>query len=363
LITASTMTWMGLLSVSRWMISQELRTISTALIFLPLLRPCIISDAVRLRATCGVCLSVYSSAWAAACYQACAAGNCVPRPAAASYVLSLYGRRPAQNEPTSDSPLHDGALRLAEALLLVAPRCVRHIHGKLGLHRDVVLQRDVRHLRGVTSPRQWLHTSRHRGLQPNSSAALASSIMCRRHPLAPQPEGTRGSSRCLEDVYSALMAFTCQEWAPDAFLRRPTSTSSKVHLPKSLTSLATAMLGDGCLHVSTSCRHRPRALQKEAAQAAAGGHVRLAGLNEMLGGTFAAVMLHMHVAAWCILSFLKGQLCSSISAAWYEHALWTCALQTHLHQNLITSIWALLSKRSASFIFAHRWPILQLSPA
>lgn len=52
LITASTMTWMGLLSVSRWMISQELRTISTALIFLPLLRPCIISDAVRLRATC-----------------------------------------------------------------------------------------------------------------------------------------------------------------------------------------------------------------------------------------------------------------------------------------------------------------------
>ena len=152
------MTWMGLLSVSRWMISQELRTISTALIFLPLLRPCIISDAVRLREH-AKCVSVYSSAWVVACYQACAAGNCVQQPAAASYVLSLYGRKPAQNEPPSSSPLHDGALRLAEALLLVAPRCVRHIHGKLGLHRDVVLQRDVRDLRRVTSPRQWLHTS------------------------------------------------------------------------------------------------------------------------------------------------------------------------------------------------------------
>mmetsp|Transcript_2134 Transcript_2134/g.5409 ORF Transcript_2134/g.5409 Transcript_2134/m.5409 type:complete len:251 (-) Transcript_2134:49-801(-) len=43
-------------------------------------------------------------------------------------------------------PLHNGALGLAEALLLVAPSGVGHIHRELGLHGDVVLQGDVIHL-------------------------------------------------------------------------------------------------------------------------------------------------------------------------------------------------------------------------
>ena len=45
---ASTSTWMGLLSDSRWMMSNACFTMRTASSFLPLLRPCIISDAVSL---------------------------------------------------------------------------------------------------------------------------------------------------------------------------------------------------------------------------------------------------------------------------------------------------------------------------
>jgi hypothetical protein len=44
---------------------------------------------------------------------------------------------------TAGLPLHDGARRLAEALLLVAAGSVRHEDGELGLHRDVVLKGDV----------------------------------------------------------------------------------------------------------------------------------------------------------------------------------------------------------------------------
>lgn len=44
------------------------------------------------------------------------------------------------------TPLHNGALGLAEALLLVAPSGVGHKHSELGLHGDVVLQGDVVHL-------------------------------------------------------------------------------------------------------------------------------------------------------------------------------------------------------------------------
>ena len=49
LMMASTSTWMGLLSESRWMMSNACLTIRTASSFLPLLRPCIIKDAVSLR--------------------------------------------------------------------------------------------------------------------------------------------------------------------------------------------------------------------------------------------------------------------------------------------------------------------------
>jgi hypothetical protein len=50
---------------------------------------------------------------------------------------------PLQSAAAAVPPLHDGALCLAEALLLVPPSCVGHKDGKLGLHRNVVLQGDV----------------------------------------------------------------------------------------------------------------------------------------------------------------------------------------------------------------------------
>lgn len=74
-----------------------------------------------------------------------------PTPRARS--LALLGERAHLHAATTTtlnsavisqhSPLHDGAQRLAEAALLVAAGGVGHIHGKLGLHRDVVLQRHV----------------------------------------------------------------------------------------------------------------------------------------------------------------------------------------------------------------------------
>ena len=48
LMMASTRTWMGFWSVSRWMISKECLMMRTAIIFLPLLRPCCISESVTL---------------------------------------------------------------------------------------------------------------------------------------------------------------------------------------------------------------------------------------------------------------------------------------------------------------------------
>lgn len=68
------------------------------------------------------------------------------------------------------SPLDDGALRLPEALLLVAPRCVRHIHCKLGLDSDVVLQRDVGDLHKHRLCR-WM-----RFLTPHTRSRLATSV-------------------------------------------------------------------------------------------------------------------------------------------------------------------------------------------
>jgi hypothetical protein len=53
LMIASTSTWMGLVSESRWMMSNACFTMRTASSFLPLLRPCIISEAVSLRAGAG----------------------------------------------------------------------------------------------------------------------------------------------------------------------------------------------------------------------------------------------------------------------------------------------------------------------
>merc|ERR1711998_688799 len=50
--TASTMTWIGFSPVRRWMISQVCFMMRTARIFLPLLRPCIISELV-MRSTIG----------------------------------------------------------------------------------------------------------------------------------------------------------------------------------------------------------------------------------------------------------------------------------------------------------------------
>ena len=50
---ASTSTWMGLVSESRWMMSNACFTMRTASSFLPLLRPCIISEAVSLCAGAG----------------------------------------------------------------------------------------------------------------------------------------------------------------------------------------------------------------------------------------------------------------------------------------------------------------------
>merc|ERR1719313_2228581 len=54
---------------------------------------------------------------------------------------------PAVHHEGAGEALHDGALRLAEALGLVAAGRVRHEHGVLGLDRNVVLQRDVLDLR------------------------------------------------------------------------------------------------------------------------------------------------------------------------------------------------------------------------
>jgi hypothetical protein len=51
--------------------------------------------------------------------------------------------KPATRWRSETAPLDDGAKRLAEALLLVPASCVWHVHGEFGLHRYVVLQRDV----------------------------------------------------------------------------------------------------------------------------------------------------------------------------------------------------------------------------
>ena len=48
LMIASTMIWIGLASVRRWMISMACLTMRTAMSFLPLLRPCIIRELVSL---------------------------------------------------------------------------------------------------------------------------------------------------------------------------------------------------------------------------------------------------------------------------------------------------------------------------
>lgn len=49
--------------------------------------------------------------------------------------------------PPIDSPLDDRALRLSEPLFLVSASCVRNVDGELRLDGDVVLERDVIHLR------------------------------------------------------------------------------------------------------------------------------------------------------------------------------------------------------------------------
>ncbi len=49
LMMASTRTWMGFWSVSRWTISKECLMMRTAIIFLPLFRPCCISESVTLQ--------------------------------------------------------------------------------------------------------------------------------------------------------------------------------------------------------------------------------------------------------------------------------------------------------------------------
>ena len=69
LMMASTRTWMGFWSVSRWMISKECLMMRTAIIFLPLLRPCCISESVTLHArqTLSVCHSPCPSAWPRNC--------------------------------------------------------------------------------------------------------------------------------------------------------------------------------------------------------------------------------------------------------------------------------------------------------
>lgn len=80
LMMASTMIWMGLASVSRWMISMACLTIRTAISFLPLLRPCIISEFVR-RSMIGHCafLNLFTEYRPAVCgrYVACFVG-CTP---------------------------------------------------------------------------------------------------------------------------------------------------------------------------------------------------------------------------------------------------------------------------------------------
>jgi len=103
--------------------------------FLPLLRPCIMREATSLRREGGrgvfaclhACVHAAAACWGSKqrCYCCCCC-CCWPGWWQARFHASCMRRAP---------PLHDGALRLAEALLLVPAGCVGHEHGELGLHR------------------------------------------------------------------------------------------------------------------------------------------------------------------------------------------------------------------------------------
>ena len=100
--------------------SKEWRTIRTASNFLPLLRPCCMRDVVNLQRQ-----------------QARVSG---------SMKQAGFSRpdRPKQSRATTSTvkgkPLNDGALRLAEPLLLIPARSVRHEDSEFWLDRNIILQ-------------------------------------------------------------------------------------------------------------------------------------------------------------------------------------------------------------------------------